>query len=87
MTTAFSLMMHGRPFAGFVAQPAGALLCVGTILLLAASLHTAARGFLVTLNWDRIGPVRFMLSLGFMLLAGWGFKIVHGLMTGELPMR
>jgi hypothetical protein len=87
MTTSFSLIMHGRPLEGFRVQPAGALLCLGAVALLAASLHAAARGSVVSPNWDRIGPVRLMLSVGLMLLAGWGFKISHGLLSGGLPLR
>ncbi len=86
MTTAFSLIMHGRPCAAVIAQPAGAAICLGTFMLLGASLGAAIRGFMVSPNWDRIGPVRFMLGFGFLLLAGWGFKIAHGMIAGTLPI-
>ncbi len=70
-----------------MAQPAGAVLCVLTVVVMIASLRTAARGYMMAPNWDRVGPVRFMLGFGLLLLGGWGFKIAHGLATGILPYR
>jgi len=87
MTTAFSLVMHGRPWAALIAQPAGFVLCIGTFALMVASMRFAAQGHMVTPNWDRIGPVRFTLGFGFLLLTAWGFKIVHGMLASELPIR
>jgi len=87
MTTAYSLMLHGHPIQAFLAQPAGAVLCLGTVVLLIASVHFAIRGYMVSPNWVRLGPVRTMLCLGFLLLFGWGFKIVHGMLTGAFPIR
>ncbi len=87
MTTAFAWMMHGRPLAAFLVQPAGAILCLGTIGLLLYSLYPVCSGNVVSVNWSRIGPVRLMLSIGGLILASWAFKIAHGLMTGCLPMR
>jgi hypothetical protein len=85
MTTAFSMIMHGRPFSALKAQPAGAILCVATVGLLAFSLYVAISGRIVSLNWERIGPVRIMIALGLLILGGWAFKIAHGLITGTLP--
>ncbi len=87
MTTSFAELMHGHPLRSMVAQPAGAVLCVLTVLVMVVGLRAAIRGYLVALNWDRIGPVRFMLGFGLLLLGGWGFKIAHGLATGILPYR
>lgn len=87
MTTAFSLIVHGRPGSAFKAQPAGAVLCLGTMGLLVFSLSVVISGKMVAVNWDRIGPVRFTLAVGVLILGGWGFKIAHGLITGTLPAR
>ncbi len=87
MTTAFSLVMHGRPLAAFVAQPAGVALCMGTIAAMVYSLHLAVRGRLIQVNWDRIGPARFSIGLALLLVLGWAFKLAHGLATGAYPVR
>ena len=85
MTTAFSLMMHARPWSAFLVQPAGAVLCLATMVLLLVSAYIAVSGRTVTIDWDRLGPVRLALSGGLVLMLGWGFKIAHGLLTGALP--
>lgn len=87
MTTAFAYTVRGRLVAAFLAQPAGAILCLACICLLVFSLHVAATGKLQTVNWSRVGPVRLMLSIGLLILGGWAFKIAYGLLTGRLPMR
>jgi hypothetical protein len=87
MTTSFSHMMHGHPLTALKVQPAGAVLCLATLVFAFFGIYAAVFGQTVTLNWDRIGPVRFMLALGLLILGGWAFKIAHGLLTGELPIR
>jgi len=87
MTTAFSFVMHGRPWSAFKAQPAGALLCIATVGLLAASVYAAVTGRIVSVNWDRLGPVRLALGAALLLMLAWGFKIAYGLLTGILPAR
>src|SRR5262245_26391128 len=44
MTSSFSLIMHGRPLAALVAQPAGALLCLASMALLILSVQTVCTG-------------------------------------------
>jgi hypothetical protein len=87
MTTSFAHMMHGHPLTALKVQPAGAVLCLATVVLAVFGFCAAVSGKTVTLNWDRIGPVRFMLALGLLILGGWAFKIAHVLLTGELPIR
>jgi hypothetical protein len=87
MTTSFALMMHGRPYAAIIAQPAGALLCLATLVAAIVSGAIATTGRARSVNWNRIGPVRLALSLAFVFLGGWAFKIVHGLLAGTLPAR
>ncbi|HVP12809.1 MAG TPA: DUF2752 domain-containing protein [Phycisphaerae bacterium] len=87
MTTAFAHMTHGHPLAAFKVQPAGAVFCLGTVGMCLFSLYVAISGNLIVVNWDRIGPIRVMLALGVLILGGWAFKIAHGLLTGELPIR
>ncbi len=87
MTTSFAHMMHLQPLAAFKVQPAGAIFCLATIVVFWYSIYIVAVGRAVRINWYRIGPVRFMLAIGFILLAGWGYKLAYGLLTGQLPMR
>lgn len=87
MTTAYSQMMHGRPLAAFVAQPAGFVLCLGTMVGAVLCLRIAILGRIPWINWDRIGPVRVMLGFAALLIGGWAFKLVHGLALGNLPAR
>lgn len=87
MTTSFSHMMHLQPLAAFKVQPAGAIFCLATIVVFFYAIYVVFVGRMVLVNWYRIGPVRFMLAIGFILLAGWGYKLADGLLTGRLPMR
>jgi len=87
MTTSFAEMVHGHPFASFIAQPAGAVFCLATIAAAAFGLWVAISGNMISVNWERIGPTRFMLGLGFLILGGWVFKLAQGLITGKLPMK
>ena len=87
MTTAFSLLLHGHPAKSFMVQPAGFAMCIGALALMVIAFHAAARGYFVQPNWARLGPVRVSISLGLLLLGGWGFKMAMGLWTGALPVR
>lgn len=85
MTTAFSNAVRGRVVAAFIAQPAGLVFCVATVVGLIYSTHVAVTGWMKWVNWDRIAT-RLMLGLGLLILAGWGFKMAYGLLTDELPI-
>ena len=87
MTTSFSHMMHGHPIVALKVQPAGAVFCLAAVFFAFFGLYVAVSGKTVAVNWNRIGPVRFMLAIGLLILSGWAFKIAHGLLTGELPIR
>ncbi len=85
MTTSFSLLMHGRPIDAFIAQPAGATLCLGAMIGLMLAAHAAATGRVIQVDWDRIGPVRLMLGFALLVVGGWGLKMAIGFATGQLP--
>lgn len=87
MTTSFALLMHGHPWDAFLAQPAGVVLCLTTILTLLLSIHVVATGRVVNINWERVGPIRMALGLALLLLGGWGFKMASGMLTGVLPAK
>ena len=85
MTTSFSLMMHGRPLSAFVAQPAGATLCLGAMIGFVLAVHAAATGRVIQVDWERIGAVRLMLGFALFVVGGWGLKMAIGFATGQLP--
>jgi hypothetical protein len=86
MTTAFSSVVRGRLASAFIAQPAGFVFCLATISIFLFSLYVSISGWTIWINWDRIST-RLMLGLGLIIVAGWGFKIAYGLLTGTLPAR
>ncbi len=87
MTTAFSLVMHGRFLAAFLAQPAGMVLCLGTVVLFVYAAYVAVSGMMIPLNRDRFSLAQLTIGLGLLILGGWGFKIAFGLATGSLPLK
>ena len=86
MTTAFSHSMRGQFVSAFVAQPTGLLLWLATVVLAIYGLAVSIRGRALWINWDRIAA-RLMLSLGILMMLGWGFKIAWGMALGTLPMK
>lgn len=85
MTTAFSNAVRGRLLTAFIAQPAGLIFFLATVAIMVYGLHVSIRGWTYFINWDQIA-VRVMMVLGLLIVAGWGFKIGHGLLTGLLPV-
>ena len=85
MTTSFSLMMHGRPIDAFIAQPAGAAVCLGAMIGVVLAVHAAATGRVIQVDWDRLGPVRLMLGFALFVLGGWAVKMAIGFSNGQLP--
>ncbi len=75
MTTAFSLMAHGRPLAAFRSQPAGAILFLLTLAALVASWRAAWTGRLPRINWDWLGTGRGLATLGVVFFGAWAWKI------------
>ncbi|MCB9854353.1 MAG: DUF2752 domain-containing protein [Phycisphaerales bacterium] len=86
MTTSFSLTVRGRLYSAIIAQPGGFALCVLSMLLALYGAYVAARGRAIWINWDRIST-RLVLCLAVLVLGGWGFKMAHGLIVGELPLN
>ena len=87
MTTAFAHTVRGRWWQAFTAQPAGFILALG-----AAAAGLTAGWVLVTGRWPLrlatvLTPYRLFLGLLVLLLGGWAFKLVIGLLGGTLPMR
>ncbi|MFH1747798.1 MAG: DUF2752 domain-containing protein [Planctomycetota bacterium] len=87
MTTAFAYTVRGRWLRAFMAQPAGFVLALVTIAAMVGSLWV-----LITGRWPVrlafiLTPYRLFLGLLVLLLGGWAFKLVVGLMNGTLPVR
>lgn len=85
MTTSFSWMMHGHPLHAFLAQPLGALLCLGCAAAVILGVWTAVSGRYVAIDWYRFSPGWMALSIGLLIAGGWAGKIAFGVMLGELP--
>lgn len=82
MTTAFANMAHGRVWAALIAQPFGAVLFV-IVLTLAVVLTMSAlagRSLKPVFYSQRVPTVLYGLIL--LWLAGWGFKMLYGQLTG-----
>lgn len=87
MTTAFAYTVRGQWLRAFMAQPAGFLMAIGT-----AAAALVAVWVLVTGRWPLrmalvVTPYRLFLGLLVLLLGGWAFKLVVGLLAGTYPVR
>lgn len=85
MTTAFSNAVRGEFISAFRAQPAGLVFAVGTALAAAMGLSTVVTGRVWTINWYRIPPGRLLIGIVLLIVSGWGFKLLTGMMAGTLP--
>ena len=86
MTTAFAHTVRGQWVRAFLVQPAGLILALATAA--AAVLGASA---VVTGRWPMrlaliLTPYRLFFGLLVLLLGGWGFKLVLGLLMGTLPI-
>jgi hypothetical protein len=81
MTSAYSLMSHGRVLMGLRAQPAGAMLCLLTAAGVLAGLWIAVTGRAVRVRWDWFATWRGPALLAGVFFGAWGWKIVDYLMT------
>jgi len=85
MTTAFALAVRGRWLAAFHAQPAGWMFFMGVLAAAGLALSTLVSGKVWCFNWYRVSPGWLALAVVGLLLLGWGYKIVAGLLNGSLP--
>ena len=83
MTTAFAHTVRGRWTIALRAQPAGWLLCVGTMATMGLALSVVITGKTWVVNWYRISPTRLVLVGVGLLLAGWAYKIVAVVLDGS----
>lgn len=86
MTTAFAHTVRGNLLAAFRAQPTGMLLALATAAAAALSLSVLFTAKVWTVNWYRLPPSLAGLILVVAMLAGWGYKIATGVVSGSLPI-
>lgn len=85
MTSSFALMMHAHPVDAVVAQPAGAMLCLATLVVMLMAMRVVVTGRMPMIRWERINPVHFVVTIGVLFMGAWGVKLALGLLSGQLP--
>jgi hypothetical protein len=76
MTTAFSLVMHGRVLSAAYVQPFGALLAFAAIVAVWVAGYVAVTGRPVYRMAKVVGWERWILPALLLATAAWGWKIV-----------
>jgi hypothetical protein len=87
MTTAFSHTVRGQFVRAFLVQPAGFVLALATGCIAIGSAAALVRGRTPRLPLDRIASHRLFIVLLGVLLFGWAFKIIAGLVTHQFPLH
>lgn len=85
MTTAFAHFVRGQWLRAFWVQPAGFVFALGTAALALGCVWTLVRGRWPAIRLPWLTPYRLFAGLLVLLLGGWAFKIVVGLITGTVP--
>ena len=86
MTTAFAHTVRGQWGRAFWVQPAGFVLALATMVCVGGAGWVLVRGRWPVVNLFWVTPFRLFLALLVLLLGGWGFKLVVGLLDGSLPV-
>lgn len=86
MTTAFAHAVRGELLASFRAQPAGLAAAAATALGALAALAMAMTGKIWIVNWQRVSPTWVLLMILVVVLGGWAYKLVAGILDGTLPV-
>ncbi len=87
MTTAFAYAVRGQWHRALYAQPAGFILALATGFVAIMAASALLRGRPPGAWWRRIDPYHIFAGVLVLLLGGWVFKIVVGLLDGSLPYR
>ena len=86
MTTSVSHAVRGELLSSFHAQPAGLVFAAACVLAVALSLGVLVTGNVWVVNWYRVSPARVVLFVVLLLLGGWAYNVVAGLLTGSLSI-
>ncbi len=86
MTTAFAYWMRAQPAASFHSHPGGFALAATTTGTTIAALVILATGRVWRVDWRHVSPVWLPVTLAVLIIGGWGYKIVTGLLAGTLPL-
>lgn len=85
LTTSMAFMARGRVVQAYRAHPFGVVLFVAVVAAAGVGAGELATGRNV---WGRLQPSVWWCVLGIAaLLAGWGWMLLTGLLSGRLPMR
>jgi hypothetical protein len=86
ITTAFAHTVRGEFISAFAAHPGGLIFALATVVAFSVSLGVLFTGKVWTINWYRVSPARVSVLIVVVLLGGWGFKVVEGVLSGTLPI-
>lgn len=86
MTTAFAHTVRGQFLSAFAAQPAGLALALLAMAAVGVSLSVLATGRVWAVNWFRVPPASVPLVILAVVLAGWVYKLVAGMVAGAWPV-
>lgn len=86
MTTAVAHAVRGELRSAFRAQPAGLALALAVVVAAGVSLGVVVSGKVWALNWYRVSPARVVLGVLLLVLGGWIYKLVTGVVSGTLPL-
>jgi hypothetical protein len=80
-------MMRGRFIAAFLVQPAGLAFALLTILSTIGALYVLITGRPIQWTSRRIRAGRVALIFVSILMGGWAYKLIEGIINGTLPIR
>lgn len=86
MTTAFTHAVRGQLVSAFHAQPAGLALAIGTVAVASLALSTLLTGRVWAVNWYRVSPTWVVFGVVLLVIGGWVYKLVMGIVSGTLPV-
>jgi hypothetical protein len=85
MTTSVSASVHLQLAQAWHAQPAGLVLAAALVVFSAVGLYEGLSGRAII---ERLRPSLWWIPIGIVTMcAGWGVKVLTGLMAGEYPLH
>ncbi len=76
MTTAFAHTVRGQLLSALIAQPAGMLLAINTLLAAMWAGHALITGRAWKLNWYRVRPLSVVLCAVVVVILSWVYKVL-----------